>query len=253
MEGLKNSYERNGFLVVPEAGVNKDALKNISASLTSLITNSKKEFPYLNFSNYGDNSKLQRITQLHMIDEVIDVILNSKVGSIASEITNSKRIRIWGSQLYVKPKVHNFDANVGIHSEFSEMPFFNSGVLTAWIPFNDVSYENGTLNYLNSSHLSEIDFKCGAVEKNIKYQKESLLLESGFNYNETPVNLKVGGVSFHHNKLLHYSDVNFSSESRYALAVGLMTDNIVVDHDFNDFGYFNILNNLKYCPTIFSR
>lgn len=249
MEELKNSYERNGFLVVPEAGLNKGALKSISASLSLHIENSRKGFPYLGFSNHNDGSKLQRITQLHMIKDVCDIILNSKIGCIASGITGSKKIRIWGSQLYIKPNVPNLEANVGIHSEFSEMPFFSSGVLTVWIPLDDVSHKNGTLKYFKFSHLSDNNFKFGAVDKNIIYQKEKMQIK----YDEIAVNLNLGGVSFHHNKLLHYSDVNSSNKSRFALAVGLMTDDIVIDHDFNDFGYSNILDDLKYCPTIYSR
>lgn len=253
MEELKNSYEKNGFLVVPEAGLNKDVLKIISASLPNLLADSKKGFPYLNFSNYGDNTKLQRVTQFHMIKHVFETVEKSNIGRIASIITGSNKIRIWGSQLYIKPHVDSYDANVGIHSEFSEMPFFKSGVLTVWVPFNDVSQENGTLRYFKSSHTEKNNFQYDAINTDIISQKMDMLSKCNDRYEEIPVKLSQGGVSFHHNKLLHYSDQNYSKETRYALAIGLITDDMIIDQSCFDFGYFEILNNLNYCPTIYSR
>ncbi|EAQ65815.1 SnoK-like protein [Marinomonas sp. MED121] len=251
MEELKNSYEKDGFLVIPEVGLNKDVLINISASLPSILEKSKAGFPYLCFSNYGDNTKLQRVTQLHTISQILNLIINSDIGRIAAEITSSKKIKVWGSQLYIKPSGCFKNANVGIHSEYSEMPFFREGVLTAWLPLTDMNSINGTLRYLRSSHLNE-NYNCKASDTNLTSQKKHLENYLLYNeYDDIPVNLKLGGVSFHHNKLLHYSDINASCSSRFALAIGLMTDNLSINSDFSDYGYLKILDNLKYCPIIY--
>lgn len=252
MEELKVTYDKNGFLIVPDAKIDKDALRNINVSLSRIIDESNKNFPYLNFSNYGDEQKLQRVTQIHTINKVFNIIRDSEIGVIASKITSSKVIRIWGSQLYIKPIMNSGNANVGIHSEFNEMPFFAKGVLTVWIPMNNVSSNNGTLKYIKSSHLWSDDFNCEAANTDVESKKNQINDRLNQSYDEVTVTLDIGGVSFHHNKLLHYSDKNTGDFNRCAIAVGLMTDDLLLDDKFNDFGYSKIIDDLNYCPIIYS-
>lgn len=251
MEELKSNYEKDGFLIVPDAKIDKEALGNINVSLSAILENARSGFPYLSFSNYKDDCQLQRVTQIHMIEEILKLIIESNIGLIASRITSSKTIRIWGSQLYIKPTMSNESANVGIHSEFGEMPFFSKGVLTAWLPLNDVNKKNGTLKYIRSSHLWDRKINCTASNKNVISQKLEVFSDSNIPINEVDVKLNLGGVSFHHNKLLHYSDKNTDYETRIAIAIGLITDDSILDENFNDYGYLKIINNLKYCPIIY--
>ncbi|MCO4800182.1 MAG: phytanoyl-CoA dioxygenase family protein [Colwelliaceae bacterium] len=249
MDSNKFNYETNGYLVVPDASLDIEVLNYINASITSILSDSRKGFPYLCFSNYGDKNKLQRITQVHMITEIYSLIKNSSIGKIASEITNSKCIRIWGSQLYIKPSSNDLSTIVGVHNEHKEMPYFEDGILTVWIPLSDVCKNNGTLNYISQSHTENNEVYLRA--NNTDLNKE--IFDSIEQKRIVSVNIGVGGLSFHHHKLLHYSDVNKSESTRMAIAVGLMTDKVKVNTNNNDYGYNEIINSQFYCPVIYGE
>lgn len=249
MDSNKFNYDTNGYLVVPDTNLDVEVLNYINTSITKILSDSRKGFPYLCFSNYGDNNKLQRVTQVHMITEIYELIKNSSIGKIASEITNSKCIRIWGSQLYIKPCTNDISTIVGVHNEHQEMPFFDDGVLTVWIPLSNVCKNNGTLNYISKSHIGNNDIYFRANDTDLNKE----LFDSIEQKKVVEVDVRAGGSSFHHHKLLHYSDVNNSESIRMAIAVGLMTDNVKTNNNFSDYGYKKIINSLIYCPVIYGE
>jgi len=149
---------------------------------------------------------------------------NPMIGAIGSKLSGAGTIRMWHDQLLYKPMDnHTKSANIGWHVDKAYwMTTTSEELLTAWIPFHDVSAEMGAMQIVDHSHrwgpwnldLSKIQFSnadLDAIEKMFDTRGEPV--------NKFPVELKKGQVSFHHCFTIHGSGSNHSSQPRKSLAV----------------------------------
>lgn len=155
-------------------------------------------------------------------DAVRDLISLPILGAIAARLARADSIRLFDDQAVYKPPVGagKTAAVVGWHTDHSYWSTCTSThMLTAWIPFEDATEENGTLRVVDGSHLwpeseNMREFNnpdLTVIEKHLgrKIPESSL----------SAMRLKKGQVSFHHMRALHASDVNRSTTPRLALAV----------------------------------
>ncbi len=139
------------------------------------------------------------------------------------------------------------------------MPFFKDGVITAWIPLVDVSSETGSIRYIQGSQLwPERSPYTGANIQNIEHQRDRIRSDSNNDWFETIAEMNAGSISFYHKDTLHGSAINssaFNSSNfdRYAIAIGLLTDEAKLDTRFDDYGYRALLKDEKYCPVIYQN
>ncbi|KAM9983628.1 hypothetical protein ACTFIY_000343 [Dictyostelium cf. discoideum] len=121
------------------------------------------------------------------------------------------------------------------HQDGPYLDFLPAETIAIWVPLNDVSIENGTLEYAIGSHNWKTS--SGMVDDFHNPLKFKLKMEDAAKIEgiEKPdihmVTLKRGGVSFHHGKLWHGSSKNPSStKERCAFAFHFIPENCV----FND-------------------
>ena len=143
------------------------------------------------------------------LQEVQNFVHDPLLPQIAATLTGTVRIRLFQDQLVVKAPSQQSSA-VGWHTDLAYWPNCTSeGMLTAWVPLQDVDASNGALAVQSGSHLSPHDplaltFHDGAFEAG-----------TGM----TQLAVQRGCVSFHHCKLVHGSPVNSSNEPRRALSI----------------------------------
>ncbi|MCG7534322.1 phytanoyl-CoA dioxygenase family protein [Pseudoalteromonas sp. OOF1S-7] len=199
-----------------------------------------------------DNNSLTRIAQPHFCSQAFyQLLTESDIGPLIADVLKCRKLKVWGSQLYIKPPGHSPSLNVGWHRDSQHMPFFKSGVATLWIPFSATSLDTGCLKYIGGSqNTKEYVQPLGGQELNLRAETQRLSHFSTGKYSETPVEVPLGGFSLHHWDLIHGSDANTSDKARIALSVGVYTEDLCVDRSTPDYGYSDILNNPRLCPSL---
>ena len=143
------------------------------------------------------------------------------IGAIAARLVGTGSIRLFDDQALAKPPGDDA-AFVGWHADRAYWTNCSSRqMLTAWIPFEDSTIENGTLMVVDGSHrwdTSEhlrlfhdpnLDRLAAVTDGRVPDDAVTSLV------------LRKGQVSFHHEGLLHASRPNRSGGTRLALAVHL--------------------------------
>ncbi|CAM4197754.1 phytanoyl-CoA dioxygenase family protein [Pseudoalteromonas byunsanensis] len=204
-----------------------------------------------------NKSQLVRAINPHTMSlPILNLLKSSSVGEIAAKLTNSKRIQVWGSQLYIKPP-YSANSGVGFHTDFQYIECFEKDVLTAWIPLNDIPVDSGSLIYVSKSHeiSDSIVHLIGAEQSNLKAQREHILnnTSANFRWHETVSDASVGDIFFHSYKTIHGSEENKTPNARLAIAVGLLSDFSQVILEKDTYGYARNLDNPNICPTIYAK
>ena len=144
------------------------------------------------------------------------------VGAMAAQLARTPEIRILDDQLVAKPAgCPPANTAVGWHADHAYWGTCSSDrLLTAWIPFDDVDEERGTLMVLDGSH------RWPATRHSRHFNERDLdavaaRYATGHDTTHVPFRLQRGQVSFHHGWTLHASLPNTSPSFRLALAVHL--------------------------------
>ncbi|WP_171043965.1 phytanoyl-CoA dioxygenase family protein [Pseudoalteromonas phenolica] len=250
-------YETHGFTACEFPKPEIELIKKASSRIIPIISGDYN----LNCQPWGinrskDQTSLVRISQPHLCDSLLkSLICDSSLGRIVAKTTNSKSVRVWGTQLYYKGNATSQTSVVGWHRDAEHMPYFKKGSITAWLPFIDTNEENGTIHYIKGSHKWKSHFvHTGAQIQHWAKQNQSLreqAIKSQNSWGITPLHLKIGQFSLHHCKTLHGSSPNYSNTARPALAIGLLLDDYEIDDSVPDYGFANALNDPSISPIIY--
>lgn len=157
-------------------------------------------------------------------DTVRKLVTLPVLGAIAARLARSAAIRLFDDQAVYKPPAQSGqrEAVVGWHTDHSYWSTCTSThMLTAWIPFEDATEENGTLSIIDGSHLwPESEHLRGFNDPDLSTLEKRLGRPIPENL-LTPMRLRKGQVSFHHMRALHASGSNRANTPRLALAIHL--------------------------------
>ncbi|WP_164517466.1 phytanoyl-CoA dioxygenase family protein [Pseudoalteromonas rubra] len=248
-----DNYPTSGFAIFNKQVISSTFLHSACQQIESIISgHSDTGLSHWGLVNGVDNNSLTRIAQPHFCSQAFYTLLTeSEFGPLIADVLKCRKLKVWGSQLYIKPAGHSPSLNVGWHRDSQHMPFFKSGVATLWIPFSATSLATGCLKYVGGSqNTKEYIQPLGGQELNLKAETQRLAHFSAGDYSETPVEVPLGGFSLHHWDLIHGSDANTSNSARIALSVGVYTEDLCIDRNTPDYGYAGILNNPRFCPSL---
>lgn len=160
-------------------------------------------------------------------DAVRDLVSFPLLGEIAARLAGSRAVRLFDDQLIDKPPAKGGTEGtvVGWHADGSYWSTCTSDrMLTAWIPLQDTTVENGTLCVVEGSHLwPESEHVRGFKDTDLETLGERI----GRPFSRDlvkPITLKKGQVSFHHMRALHASMQNTSDRPRRAVALHMQDD-----------------------------
>jgi ectoine hydroxylase-related dioxygenase (phytanoyl-CoA dioxygenase family) len=150
-----------------------------------------------------------------------ELTLMPLIGQVAAILAGTDEIRLFDDQAVLKPPTDDRSV-VGWHTDQSYWWTCTSDrMLTAWIPFEDTTIENGTLAVVDGSHL-------WAGTDDLRYFNVGDLDRLGAMLGRPVsaddvcrVEVRKGQVEFHHAKMIHASAANTSGVPRLAIAVHL--------------------------------
>jgi len=160
----------------------------------------------------------------HESRDLMALAKNPILGAIAARLSGAHTIRMWHDQLLYKPMDnHTKSANIGWHTDKAYwMTTSSDELLTAWIPFHDVTAQMGAMQIVDrSNHWGRWNLDSSKLEfTNADLDNVEKMFDTrGQTVTRLPVELKKGQVSFHHCFTIHGSSANRSTQARRSLAV----------------------------------
>ncbi|MBU3866510.1 phytanoyl-CoA dioxygenase family protein [Streptomyces sp. 4503] len=153
------------------------------------------------------------------VSELAHLVRQSVIAACAARLAGAPEIRLWHDQLLYKPSGSDRLGNVGWHTDRRYWRCCSSqDMLTAWVPFHDVTEAHGPVMFAAGSHrwnetadLNFFDQDLTTLERHAA--EHDLRIVSA--------TLARGQVSFHHCKTVHGSGPNHSGEPRRSIAIHL--------------------------------
>ena len=224
-------FERDGFFIPPDPVIPKELVGRAVIGMDAVMNREYETGipPGGRKWNPGDDERvIRKIDQPHICDRTImELFTYPAIGQWAAHLTGAKMIQLWASQLLYKPSGGDVSGNVGWHQDKQYWTYWQEGeVFTAWIALSDVTEESGPMRFVRGSHAWG-----GLIEGGDFYgsdhqaQRETITVPPGKVWEEVPVVLPPGGVSFHHRHTFHGSGPNRASSPRRSFALHLRTEN----------------------------
>ena len=219
-KNLIKNFNENGFVTVPEVfslsemefyrEVIKDAIKERKQNdLRSLKDKSEYEQSFIQCQNLWEDYPVLR-----------ELTFDQRLGEIASNLLGVSKLRVWHDQALVKEAGGR---ETDPHHDQPYWPIQETNTITAWIPFCDVSENNGQLGFYPGSHKAKenqfIDIFSGKVDDS---ELEEIPQIEGIKVDYQ--SLKIGDVSFHHGLTFHRARPNDSNEDRIVHTVIFFED-----------------------------
>ena len=154
-------------------------------------------------------------------------IINSNAATILPRMFNMNIVDSHtGGAYQVKPPHKNSD--LLIHQDSTVIDEENDYCLFIWIPFCDITLENGTISFLSGSHLWGNTQRSLGVPWQFKNHIETL-----YNYID-PVIIKAGSVLVFDPATIHSSAPNLSKEIRHAITITVLRKNYQLVYYFRN-------------------
>ena len=158
----------------------------------------------------SENPQLRRIKNPFKQHPVYDTVLHhEKILNIVSQLIGYG-LRCNGHKLNLK--LDKLGSPVQWHQDWAFYPHTNDDLLAVGIAIDDMTTENGCLMVIPGSHKGKIY----SHHQNGKFI--GAVTDPNFNpESAVPIELKAGGISIHHVRMLHGSAINTSNRPRRLL------------------------------------
>lgn len=217
-------YQENGYLQLPhfftreEISVLRAALDKVVAAKRPRVLGEDREhkgdfaFVFKQLINlWIDNPEMRTFSH------------DPRLAEIARNLSGARSVALYHDQALIKPGgAHSRATNW--HQDMPYYPMEQPGALSAWIAVDDVTTENGCMQFIPGSHkygcLDSVPFDIvgASILKHVEatghvIDKEPVVME-----------MEAGGVTFHHGCTFHYASPNCTNNPRRAFTMIYIPD-----------------------------
>ncbi len=223
------AYQRDGFVSPPDPLLSNDDVGRLREALDEVIREAARGKPVLlrNLAG-GDLSASAVVIQIVDIWKAHPAFdehmrrpeLVEMVAQLCEAEHPTDALRVWHDQIQYKPPT--VGSATRWHQDFPAWPVLTpADQCTAWVALDDATLANGCLRFVPGSHRwgAHKGLKTGDDFEPV-YDAEQL--PAGTEVRAVPVEVRKGGVSFHHALTWHGSAPNPSVAHRRAIAVHYM-------------------------------
>lgn len=261
------SYQENGFLII-EDFLNPEELENWRNTIDHALQNrGGRKFPHsevktgesdgINDDAGGYFGKVfDQVINLWMTDDKMkDLMLDKRIGKMATELAQVEGIRIWHDQALIKRPWANPTA---WHLDTPFWSFSHRQALSIWIALDDVTIQNGCLYFMPKSQQETqfdepgISASMGDIFDTYPQFKDVV---------PTASIIKAGSCSFHNGLNIHAAGPNMTTGFRRAMTCAFMPEgstfngkkNVLPQAYFDTLKIGDVLDNEEQNPLIYSR
>ena len=254
-------YESDGFYISQRSIIPDELVQRAVQGMDAVRAGEYETGmpPQPSLWNPGDNSnKLCKIEMPQLANRAImELISYSGLGKMAAAITGAQMVQVWWVQLLYKPpgrQAAESNTHVGWHQDAQYWQVWQESheLFTAWVALNYVTAESGPMKFVRGSH------KWGLLDKGNFYgqdhdaQRKEIEVPDGQTWEEVPVILPPGGVSFHQSLTYHGSVPNLSTKPRRSFAIHMRTEKPRPVGEVRK-GVTQFIDDPSYCPVIYRK
>lgn len=188
-------------------------------------------------ADYFKNVFDQLLNLWQTSEGVKKLILDPRIGKLATELSGADGIRVWHDQALIKRPWAN---PTSWHLDTPFWSFSDRRALSIWIALDDVTLENGCMFFIPGSH-KQTTFQTTSIGKNMGeiFDQYPQFKQA----KSVPAVMKAGSCSFHNGLTIHGAHANMTAGFRRAMTCAFMPDG----NSFN--GQANILPE-EYLKTL---
>ncbi len=184
-----------------------------------------------------------------------ELMLDPRIGKMATELAQSEGMRVWHDQALIKQPWANATA---WHLDNPKWSFYSRDAISIWLALDDATYQNGCLYFLAGSH-KKTAYDNVRIAENMadifQVYPEFTTMES------MAVPMKAGSCSFHNGLLVHGAGANMTAGWRRAMTCGFMPygstfngiQNILTDEQVASYEIGDELNDDNQNPVIYHK
>jgi len=216
------SYRENGFVIIEDWLTPLELEQWREAVDTAVSNRNERKLPGREDMNEGesyyDRVFIQRINLWMDNDAVKELMLDPRIGKLASDLEGVGGMRIWHDQALIKAPWAN---QTSFHLDVPYWSFSSVHAASIWIALDDVTLENGCLFFLPGTQKKQ-SFENVGIGPNMgdifKAHPEFATIQS------VPAEMKAGSCSFHNGLTAHGAHANMTPGWRRAMTCGFMPD-----------------------------
>ena len=221
----RNLFIRDGYVKVPNVFTTSE-MNNYEKTIINAVEKRMSNFKKHDNPTFYDQQFTQCLNLWEDNPEVRKFTFSEKISRIAAALLGQPRLRLWQDQaLFKKPDNRGTSA----HQDHPFWPINETNTITAWIPLNNSTLENGSLGYVPGSHISGIrhfsNISTGKELDDFKKRDFELLNHPRLK-GIIPTFLEVerGSIVFHHGLTIHLSKPNLTDTTRNTHTIVYMAD-----------------------------
>jgi hypothetical protein len=205
---LISSFQRDGFVVVPDL-LSPDELRAFGPDVDDAVAlRSRHDLRTLDEKSLYEQSFIQCQNLWEDCPGVRPLTFHPAVAGAAARLLGVDAIRLWHDQaLYKEPGGRQTDP----HQDQPYWPIAETDTITAWIPLDGSTLENGAMGYLPGSHRL-------GVRKFVNifsgHPEDVLASDPLRDIEPVFVEVPAGGVAFHHGLTFHLARPNLTAQVR---------------------------------------
>ena len=257
-------YQENGYIVIDdfltpeELETWRRQVDDAVAQRAGLITaggTRASELVIDEESSYWDKVFVHR--QNLWVDHagVRKLMLDPRLGKIASRLAGVDGMRIWHDQALIKQPWAN---PTGWHLDNPYWSYSSRDALTIWVALDDATLQNGCLYFLPGAHKTAT-FDSSGIGSNISDLFE--VYPQWAELESVAAPMKAGSCSFHNGLMPHGAGANMTRGTRRAMTCGYMPDgstfngiqNVLPQRYFDSLKIGDMLDNDSINPLIWHR
>jgi phytanoyl-CoA hydroxylase len=186
-------------------------------------------------------------------ESVKELMIDEKIGRMASQLSGANGIRIWHDQALIKRPWANPTA---WHLDTPFWSFSDRRAISIWVALDDATFENCCLFFIPGSHKLT-NFDKITIGRNMDGIFE--VYPPLRNYRPVAAPMKAGSCSFHNGLTVHGANANMTNGFRRAMTCAYMPDgntyngepNILPDEYLQRLKIGDLLNNDSQNPLIY--
>ncbi len=212
-------FKENGYLQIP-GFFSREEMSELGEALDKTVAEKRERV--LGGGRETDdeyNRVFNQMVNLWVDYEVIrKYSFDARLAEIARKVSDCRRLVIYHDHGLIKPGGEQSKAT-NWHQDAPYWPMEQVGALSAWIAVDDVTVDNGCMQFIPGSHkfgrLAPVPLSTegASVLKEVEGTDIEVEIEP------VVMEMEAGGVTFHHGCTFHYATPNHTSSPRRALAI----------------------------------
>ncbi len=202
-------FRRDGFVVVPGLLTDKELDRFGAAVDRAVRDRGRHDHRRLEEKSPYEQSFTQCINLWEDHPDVLPLTFHPEISRAAALLIGVRVLRLWHDQALYKDAGGRYTEP---HQDQPYWPMDEPDTLTAWIPFDGSTHENGCMGYVPGSHRAGVRrfVNIFTADEKVRILEEPAIAGVPPVYVEVPR----GAVAFHHGLTVHLAKPNRSSRVR---------------------------------------